>query len=206
MTKFDYKHAKEEIAQINAIVETCPDVVKEKCFELLFGVVFGTVPPPREQPKSADDFVALKPDKEAAVTESSSGRRKLPPNVMSFTRRHDITLDQLEKLFILDHEPMLSIYKIPGGNTARSQLYKVMMVLLENGLLNNQMSAPYSELRENLREDGLFNGNFNKVLKRHHELFKGAVSKNTITESGTVELTGNGQMKLAEIVKELAQA
>ena len=30
MAKFDYKHAKEEIAQINAIVETCPDAVKEE--------------------------------------------------------------------------------------------------------------------------------------------------------------------------------
>jgi hypothetical protein len=68
------------------------------------------------------------------------------------------------------------------------------------------MTAPYSELRENLREDGLFDGNFNKVLKRHHELFKGAVSKETIKESGNVELTGNGQTKLAEIVKELAQS
>jgi hypothetical protein len=40
MAKFDYKRAKEEIAEINAIVETCPDAVKEKCFELLFGAVF----------------------------------------------------------------------------------------------------------------------------------------------------------------------
>jgi hypothetical protein len=204
MAKFDYKHAKEEIAQINAIVETCPDVVKEKCFELLFGAVFGKVTP-REQPKPEDAIVAPKAEKEAAA-EPPSGRKKLPPNVLSFARRHDITPDQLEKLFILDHEPMLSVYRIPGGNTARSQLYKVLLVLLENGLLNNQMSAPYSELRENLREDGLFDGNFNKMLKRHHELFKGAVSKNAITESGTVELTGNGQTKLAEIVKELAQA
>src|SRR5437588_7340609 len=33
MAKFDYKRAGEEIAQINAIVETCPEAVKEKCFE-----------------------------------------------------------------------------------------------------------------------------------------------------------------------------
>jgi hypothetical protein len=44
MTKFDYKRAAEEIAQINAIVETCPEAVKEKCFELLFAAVFNTTP------------------------------------------------------------------------------------------------------------------------------------------------------------------
>ena len=44
MAKFDYKRAAEEIAQINAIVETCPEAVKEKCFELLFAAVFNTTP------------------------------------------------------------------------------------------------------------------------------------------------------------------
>ena len=44
MAKFDYKRAAEEIAQINAIVETCPEAVKEKCFELLFAAVFNSEP------------------------------------------------------------------------------------------------------------------------------------------------------------------
>jgi hypothetical protein len=42
MAKFDYKRAKEDIAQINVIVETCPEALREKCFELLFAAVFNT--------------------------------------------------------------------------------------------------------------------------------------------------------------------
>ncbi len=45
MPKFDYEYAKGEITQINRMVETCPEAVKEKCFELLFGMVFGSIPP-----------------------------------------------------------------------------------------------------------------------------------------------------------------
>jgi hypothetical protein len=132
--------------------------------------------------------------------------RKLPSNVLAFARRHKITIQDLEKLFLLDHEPLLPVYKIPAGNITQAQLYKVMMVLLENGLLNNQLSAPYPELRETVKEDGLFDGNFNKMLKRNHSLFKGAVTKDGIKETGTVELTGAGLARLAELIKELGQA
>jgi hypothetical protein len=81
-----------------------------------------------------------------------------------------------------------------------------MMILLENGLLNNQLSAPYPELRDSIREDGLMDGNFNKMLKRNHELFKGAITKTGILEDQTVELTGAGMDRLGQIVKELAGA
>ena len=67
---------------------------------------------------------------------------------MAFAVRNEVTKEQLEKLFMLDHQPLLPIYKIPTGNTAKAQLSKVLMVLLENGLLNNALTAQYSELRE----------------------------------------------------------
>ena len=49
-------------------------------------------------------------------------------------------------------------------------------------------------------------GNFNKMLKRNHELFKGAITKTGILEDQTVELTGAGMDRLGQIVKELAGA
>jgi hypothetical protein len=112
---------------------------------------------------------------------------------------------QAKKLFLLDHEPILPVYKIPTGKTAHSQMCKVMMVLLENGLLNNSLTAPYPELRESVKEDGFYDGNFNKLLKRNHELFKGAITEDAIEEDKTVELTGAGFTKLAEVLKELGQ-
>ena len=124
---------------------------------------------------------------------------------MAFAVRNEVTKEQLEKLFMLDHQPLLPIYKIPTGNTAKAQLSKVLMVLLENGLLNNALTAQYSELREAVKDDGLHDGNFNKVLKRNHALFRGAISEDSIDENGVVELTGTGMEKLAEVVKELAQ-
>ena len=106
---------------------------------------------------------------------------------------------------MLNDQPLLPIYKIPTGNIAKSQLTKVLMILLENGLLNNALTAQYSEVREAVKDDGFYDGNFNKVLKRNHALFRGAVSEDWIDESGVVELTGAGMEKLAEVVKELGQ-
>ena len=79
------------------------------------------------------------------------------------------------------------------------------MILLENGLLNNQLKAPYTELRDSIKEAGLMDGNFNKVLKKNSALFRGAVTKDKIIESEMIELTGVGYERLSEIVKELTQ-
>jgi hypothetical protein len=75
----------------------------------------------------------------------------------------------------------------------------------ERALLNNQLAAPYPELRESVKEDGYYDGNFNMLLKRNHELFKGAITKDAIKEGAVVELTGAGLTRLSEIVKELGQ-
>jgi hypothetical protein len=209
MAKFDYKQAKQDINEIIAIVEMCPEPLREKCFELLFGAVFKSqLPPdPLHQPAAAEQANQGTQKGDQTVEQSTNRQeRKLPANVLAFARRHAVTQEDLEKLFILDHEPLLPIYKIPTGKIAQAQLFKVMMVLLENGLLNNQLSAPYPELRETVKEDGLYDGNFNGMLKRNHALFRGAITKDSIVEDEAVELTGAGLQRLAEIVKELGQA
>jgi hypothetical protein len=207
MPKFDYKRAREEIAQINAIVETCPEAVKEKCFELLFAAVFDTKPAvPQQSPEGAEAPTGKQENRpDEHKKELPKQKKKLPSNILAFSHRYDVSPKEIEKLFLLDHEPILPIYKIPTGKTSNAQMCKVMMVLLENGLLNNQLSAPYPELRESVKEDGFYDGNFNGLLKRNHGLFKGAITKDTINEGEVVELTGAGLTRLAEIVKELGQ-
>jgi hypothetical protein len=207
MTNFDYKRAKQEIAEINAIVETCPDTVKEKCFELLFAAVFGAKPAAAQRVTEGTETPGAKQKEKAneQTSEPPKQKKKLPSNVLAFSHRYAVSAEDIEKLFLLDHEPMLPVYKIPTGKTSHAQMCKVMMVLLENGLLNNQLSAPYPELRESVKEDGFHDGNFNGLLKRNHTLFKGAITKDTIKEDEVVDLTGAGLTRLAEIVKELGQ-
>jgi hypothetical protein len=78
------------------------------------------------------------------------------------------------------------------------------MVMLENALLNNQFKAPYAEVRDTCKEDGLFDGNFNKVLKKNSNLFKGAITPDKINEDEQIELTGEGLIRLADVIKKLA--
>ena len=205
MEAFDFKTALEHIKEINKIVETCPDAVKEKCFEMLFNSVFQ-----KEEKRPA--VTSLPVEHADAHPESKSGQRapqtgyKLPSNVLAFSRKYDISMTQIEKLFILDHEPLLPVYKISNRNMTAAQLQKVFMVLLENGLLNNQFKVSYQELRDSCKEDGLFDGNFTNTLKRNYALFKGAIKKDKILENETVELTGAGYETLAETVKTFVQA
>lgn len=197
MSKLDFAKAKADIATIVEIVKTVPENLQQVCFEKLFDAAFSSAPSPAA-PKEE-----VKP--ESREDEKPVSDKKLPPNVLAFAHRHKVTKDELAQLFMLDHDPLLPIYKIPSGNIAKSQINKVMMVLLENGLLNNALTAPYGELREAVRDDGLYDGNFNKTLKRNHALFRGAIGEDGIDENGVVELTGGGMEKLAEVIKELGQ-
>ena len=74
MAKFDYKRAREEIAQINAIVETCPEAVKEKCFELLFAAVFNIEPPAAARPVEGTEAQGAKQEERPDEQE-----KDLPP-------------------------------------------------------------------------------------------------------------------------------
>lgn len=198
MAKLDFAKAKADVAEIVDIVKTVPENLQVVCFEMLFEVAFSSDQAPAKPKEEAKSELQEK-------EEPLAPDKKLPPNVLAFAHRHKVTKDDLAKLFMLDHDPLLPIYKIPSGNIAKSQINKVMMVLLENGLLNNALTAPYDELREAVRDDGLYDGNFNKTLKRNHALFRGAIDKDGIDESGVVELTGGGMEKLAEVIKELGQ-
>jgi hypothetical protein len=197
MSDLDFAQAKADIAQIVAIVKTVPENLQQVCFEKLFDAAFSGATPPAA-PKEVG-----KP--EPQENEKRVSDKKLPSNVLDFAHRHKVTKEDLGKLFMLDHDPLLPIYKIPSGNIAKSQINKVMMVLLENGLLNNALTAPYGELREAVKDDGFYDGNFNKTLKRNHALFRGAIGEDGIDENGVVELTGSGMEKLAEIIQELGQ-
>ena len=196
MAKLNYAKAKADIAEIVEIVKTVPEELRQKCFELLFDAAFSNATPAIE-PKPEQKLEALSEGKPAVQSD-----KKLPPNILAFLRRQNLTPEDLSKLFMLDHEPLLPVYKMPGGAIAKSQLTKVMMVILENGLLNNSLSAPYSELRGSVRDDGLFDSNFNKLFRR--DLFKG-VTKEGVTDDTIIELSGSGLEKLAELIKELGQ-
>lgn len=202
MSEFDFASAAKMIGEINKIVETCPPEVKEKAFELLFSQLFSRPEP--KSPVEKGGAASATPATEAAAVELSPESLKLASNVQAFLRRHQISKEILDKLFMLDQEPMLPIYKIETKAVAQGALQKVLMITLENALLNNQFKAPYREVRDTCKEDGWVDKNFSSILKKNSGLFKGAITADTINEDAAVELTGEGQTRLAQVMKELS--
>jgi hypothetical protein len=139
MAKLDFAKAKAHIAEIIEIVKTVPEPLQQRCFELLLEAALGgdTV----KDPEPPAGHTEEPNNKEKQLSDGGNGK-KLLPNVVAFMRRGNVSEEQLAKVFMLDHDPLLPIYKIPSGSAAKGQLIKVLMVLLENGLLNNSLSAP----------------------------------------------------------------
>src|ERR1044072_8370075 len=98
---FDFKAAKQNIDEINSIVATCPEGLRQRCFELLFEEVFRR--PARTtqaKPETEDQAGAGNNDREKETEKPQDLLKKLPPNVLAFTRRQNITTAELEKLFL----------------------------------------------------------------------------------------------------------
>ena len=132
MADFDYEHAKKQIAHIVAVAETVPEALREKCFELLFNVVFSGTPAPHKAPAvppSGNRRTRARRLRRLQVSKV----RNCPRTCLPLRANTPSPQEELGKLFILDHDPLLPIYKLPNGKTAQAQLSKVMMVLLENG-------------------------------------------------------------------------
>lgn len=208
MSDFDFAQAQKNITAINSIVASCPEPLREKCFELLFHEVFQgqakTLPKPNartQQEEKEKDKGTAGNDAEESPTDF-----KLPSNIAAFLRKFGIQRTQLEKLFMLDHQPLLPVYRITTANTRHGQLQKVMMVFLETCLSTNQMKLAYTELRDACKEGGHHDSNFNKALKKNHDLFKSGITEDRIDEDVVVELSAAGYDKLAEVVKELTGA
>lgn len=206
MADFDFAAAQKKITEINKIVEGCPDAVKEKAFELLFHRVFE---PPTHAARAIPPTPPEAAKQEPAPAEQNERAEpidaiKLPGNVVAFLRRYSIPRETLDKLFMLDQTPHLQVYNITTTVTAKAQLQKALMILLENAILTGSFKAPYKELRESCKEAGLFDGNFNKALKKNGTLFRGAVTADKINDDEEIELTGAGQARLAEVIAELA--
>jgi len=200
MGKFDFASAKTQIAEIVEIVRTVPENFQSQCFELLFNAAFSEKhPAPAEGGKQQQEIPPKEPDNGRASD------KKLPSNILALMHRHTISKEQISKLFMFEHDPLLPVYKIPAGNIARAQLLKVMMVMLENGLLNNSIAAPFTELRDAVRDDGFFDKNFGRNMRRNAGFFRGTIREDDIDEGGSVELSGEGMEELAKVIKELSQ-
>src|SRR5712664_1802412 len=105
MAKLDFANAKADIAQIVEIVKTVPEPLQERCFELLFETVFHGSRNRHEGP--VEKVSEGRDEPQEKPTPPLVQEKKLPPNVLVLMRRHGISSDQLGKIFMLEHEPIL---------------------------------------------------------------------------------------------------
>ncbi len=196
----DWQQLAATIEEINKVVRACPESVQEKCFELLFDLkILGhkIQPIPLQGVQTAEEI--------KDGVKSPVPPYKLPGNVLVILKKNNLSEKDLEKLFMLDHQPILPIFKIDSSKLAVAQVQQVFMILLENALTTGQFKALYSDIRDACKDAGFHDSNFTANLKKHFESFKGTITEKTIDENGTVELSPQGLSKLAEIIKQLAQ-
>jgi hypothetical protein len=85
MAKLDFAKAKADIAEIVEIVKSVPEALQQRCFELLFDMAFAHIKaPPESRPEG-------KSESAAEEKKPPSSDKKLPPNILAFIHRNDVT-------------------------------------------------------------------------------------------------------------------
>lgn len=199
MPKKSYEDMRAVIEAINKLAATCPPAAQPICFDLLFHYYVS-----QEEQKPAVPVPAPTPDAKKD-SEKVVTLYKLQGNVKALLRRGALADTDLENLFMLDHEPIMPIYKLTSTKTSEKQLQTVLLILLENAITSGTFKAPYREIRETCKEQGLVDANFASGLRRNNGLFKSAIKADTIAEEEDVELSGQGLDALATLIQQLAR-
>jgi len=198
----EWDKVSKDIEKINEIASKCSDSVQEKCFELLFNMQFG-----KSIMETDSDISQITPTIEnaKATKEKTTESRKLPGNVLAMLKRNKLGHTSLEKLYLLDHDPIMSIYNLDASKLAPAQVNKTMMILLENAFTTNEFKAEYTEIRQTLQEEGLYDSNLTANLRKTKSYFKGSLVDKTgkISPTDIIELSGLGIKRLAELIQEL---
>lgn len=199
----EWDKVSKDVQKINEIVKNCSQNVQEKCFELLFNMRYGHSI--IETPPDLSKMMAKK-TKEETKEEQTTSEYKLPGNVLAMLRKNDLSKENLEKIFMVDHEPILPTYNIDTKRMSTAQIQRTLMVLLENALTTGYFKAAYSEIRDTCKEEGLYDGNFTANLRKKAKYFRGPITGKSVKDTDIVELSGEGTTALAELIRELGQS
>ena len=201
--EIEWNKVLKDIEKINEIVGKCSENVQEKCFELLFNMQYGH--PITETTSDLTKMVTKKTEKETKKEQTTS-EYKLPGNVLAMLRKNGLTKDNLEKIYMLDHEPILPTYNIDTRKMATAQFQRTLMVLLENALTTGYFKAEYAEVRDTCKEEGVYDSNFTANLRAKAKYFRGPITSKSVNDTDVVELSGEGTTALAELIRELGQS
>ncbi len=193
----DYQELKASIEEIVGICQSVPEPFRDKCFEMLLASLLRGAPATVARIEPPDD--PSMPDRRVV---GSEGLRLNAP-VIAFLRRRKVTEQQLETVVMMDDGAVHFTRQPKVGRIAAAQAEWALLLALKRALEAQRFEVDAESIRAQCQDKGCYDKqNFAAILKRNRDLFQGDVTPN----GGAQKLSDDGEIKLAELIKSLAQA
>jgi len=196
----DYESLKAELKEIADIAGSVPEPFREKCFEVLLQHLVHA----STQPKN--DGARAEQDKPVDLGGEATPGGKIPvkAQLRVFMQRTGVTLQQLERLVLVDGNDVHFIHEPAHGTVAKGQMEWALLLALKQAIQGNEFSTDPEDVRSICQEKGFYDkGNFATVFKRPPY---GTYFKQPLQPQGPPQtLSNDGQAALAELIKTLTQ-
>jgi len=200
----DYATLKTEIKEIADIAGSVPEPFREKCFELLLQQLLGgqasVIPPPVSHSLTASETQLPA----AGATTIASSKIPVKAQLRVFMQRTNVTLDELQRILLVDGEDVHFIREPAHGTVAKGQMEWALLLALRHAITDNEFSTDPEDVRSISQEKGFYDkANFAAIFKRQPYA---AYFRQPLQPQGTRQtLTNEGQTALGELVKALAR-
>jgi len=201
----DYATLKTEIKEIAEIAGSVPEQFRDKCFEILLQrLVEGAsrATPAAGERKVAPEETPLAHGRCASTIASS----KIPvkAQLRVFMQRTGVTLDDLQRVVLVDGDDVHFIREPAHGTIAKGQMEWALLLALKHALTENEFSTDPEDVRSISQEKGFYDkANFAAIFKRAP---CASHFRQPLQPQGPRQtLTNDGQTALGDLVKALAR-
>ncbi len=193
------------IKEFAQIAESCPESLREKCFEVLLSTYLASQggeggagrPPLTGGEGQAGEEGA------GAVLQEELTASDLHMKAKRFLQQNDLTLEHLNQLFYKEAEQILPLYDDLRTTTmAECQVRVALMHALVRALSTGEFDFDGEEVRKECEQRKCYDmPNFAKNFKNNANLFDNFEKYSK--KNPVVRLSGEGRKKLADLAKEL---
>ena len=201
-----YRDAEPVLERILALVDKCPEPLKEKAFEIMLTGYVDSLARPvstsvvldKPAPPSAPDTDADKRNAGESVIPAA-----LVARFRSTARRLEIPLERLEALFDFATEPFtFHALHVPGDRLADKARSVALLVAAKSYLTSGNWTADWKEVKAQCVDQNCYDSaNHASTIKKG----QGGIFK-SVDVGKSIELSSTGQTEAQNLIKKLATA
>jgi hypothetical protein len=187
---------KSEIAEIASLVKALPENLQLRAFEMLLENCLDRGSHDKAPKQSRADTKLEPPRRDEEPRKSQGiGALSLPLRLKAFMKKHDVNVEQLDKLFHAEDGAVEPIWSSDETKHSKAQIEIALMEALQHAMVAGEFTFDPEEVRAICEAKRCYDkGNFKANFRNNPRLFA------ALKDTGPISLSDEGMKRLAEMI------